>query len=403
MRSRRAPAICSIGTSADGSISGASVSRTAGSRPSRWWRTIWITAAAISIAASACGTVAAGDVGRVNLEQADDALCTETVTPNGGGTIQAAVDRSAGPGAVICVEPGNYPERVHITRGGTIDQPLTLRAAPNAQTEGFIVNADDVVIRGFSIAGQPGVDEGRGFGIYLAGQRLAAVSNVVSYPSQDGIGCEQTAPNCPGAVIRENLVIGSEGAGIVSYGNNVLIEGNDVSRSTSHHAVDADGVRFYGSRVELRDNRIHDISAVGYPPGEAPHTDCFQTFPKAGFAVADIVLEGNSCTDVDDQCLIADGPVGPGSGPPISFRDNVCANQGSQALLIRRIPGIVVSGNTFGDDLVYWGVNLLLGSTDAEIVDNRFPSAFPLRFHPVKVDASSQAGLRFDGPVYVGE
>src|SRR6476469_7446331 len=109
MRSRRAPEICSIDTSADGSIGGPSITCTAAAPPNRWRRTVWITAAAISLAASSCGTVAAGDVGPVNLEHADDAACTETVTPNGGETIQAAVDRTAGPGAVICVEPGNYP------------------------------------------------------------------------------------------------------------------------------------------------------------------------------------------------------------------------------------------------------------------------------------------------------
>jgi hypothetical protein len=407
MRLPREPATSSIVTSADGlstPIDAVAPRTIAGCRLAprkdrrRYWaRLLGAALAVMTLVIAGCVTCAAADdLGR-------DAPCTISIRPNGAsGAIQAAVD-SAGPGSVICVAAGAYPERVRINRGGTPQQPLTLRAAPDVFTHGFIVKADDVAIRGFAVTNPPGVDDGRGFGIYLAGQRLHVVSNIVRYPAQDGIGCEQKAPNCPGATIRDNIVIGAEGAGIVTYGNGVLIEGNDVSGSTSHHAVDADGIRFYGAGVVLRANKVHDITQDGYPPGEAPHTDCFQTFPKAGFAVSDVLLEGNSCVNVDDQCLIADGPPGPTNAPPITFRNNLCANRGSQALLIRRLPGIVVTGNTFGPEVVYWGINLLFQSTGAEIISNTFSSAHAGRFHPVKVDHSSQLGLRYDGPIYVGD
>jgi hypothetical protein len=98
-------------------------------------------------------------------------------------TIQFAVDR-AKPGDTIVVHPGLYADPVHITRGGTKDRPIVLRAAEkrkavldsnrNAAVMIGIYQAPHVEIRGFEIRwyGQSGIEIEQSPDVAVAGCKI---------------------------------------------------------------------------------------------------------------------------------------------------------------------------------------------------------------------------------------
>ena len=166
-----------------------------------------------------------------------------------------------------------------VTRSGTPNAPIRIRAVGEIQTAGFVVEADHVAIDGFSITNRGvGDDQGRGMGIHLAGTGFEVRNNRVTDTDGDGIGCEHNPPRCTDVVIASNTVRGANGTGIIVLGRRILVESNDVAGSVMGDGIDADGIRFFGSDIIIRGNYIHDIYDRGYPPDEGPHTDCFQTF-----------------------------------------------------------------------------------------------------------------------------
>jgi hypothetical protein len=307
-------------------------------------------------------------------------------------TIQEAVER-AEPGDDICVfSADDARERVTVTRSGTPDAPIRLRAMGEIQTAGFIVEADHVSIEGFSVSNRGvGDDEGRGMGIYLAGAGLRIRNNRVSGTDGAGIGCEHNLPRCTDAVIANNTVRGANGSGIIVLGRRILVENNDVAESIMGDGIDADGIRFFGSDMVIRGNFIHDIYDRGYPPDEGPHTDCFQTFDDSKPPTTSVIIENNVCDNVDHQCLIAEATTQKQSSA-IIFRNNICNNNGSQAIFARHFPKITVTNNLFLDSMVYHGIFLESGSTEALIGNNVFVG----KYRPYIADASSLPGLVAD-------
>jgi Right handed beta helix region len=307
-------------------------------------------------------------------------------------TIQDAVDQ-AEPGDVVCVfSAGPARERVLVTRSGTPNAPIRIRAVGEIETAGFVVEADHVSIEGFSITNRGvGDDEGRGMGIYLAGTGLEIRNNRVTDTDGDGIGCEHNPPLCTDVVIDSNTVRGANGTGIIVLGRRILVENNDVAGSVMGDGIDADGIRFFGSDIIIRGNYIHDIYDRGYPPDEGPHTDCFQTFDDSKPPTVSVIIENNVCHDVDHQCLIAEA-VTQQQSSGIIFRNNICRNNGSQALFIRQFPQVTVANNMFLGSIVYNGIFLESGSTDVVIGNNVFVG----EYRPYIADATSLPGLVAD-------
>jgi hypothetical protein len=170
-----------------------------------------------------------------------------------------------------------------------------------------------------------------------------------------------------------------------------LVENNDVAGSIMVDRIDADGIRFFGSEIIIRGNYIHDIYDRGYPPDEGPHTDCFQTFDDDKPPTISVTIENNVCHDVDHQCLIAEG-VTQGQSSSIMFRNNICNNNGSQAIFARQFPKITITNNLFMDSMVYHGVFLESESTGVLIGNNVFVG----KYRPYVADASSLPGLVAD-------
>jgi hypothetical protein len=321
---------------------------------------------------------------------------TNVTTGNGSArrfaAIQAAVD-AAKPGDVVCVGPGDHSnERVAVTRSGTAKAPIRVRALGEVKTAGFVVKADHVGIEGFTVSNRGLGDDqdGRAMGIYLSGTGLKAVGNTAIDTEGDGIGCDTYPPSCIDVVISRNTVRGADGTGIIVAGRRILVAGNDVSRSIKIKSTDADGMRFFGSEITIRGNYIHDISDRGYPEGDNPHTDCFQTFDNDKPATTNVLIESNICDNVDHQCLIATALEKKSSG--IKFRNNICNNNGSQGILVRNFRSIEIVNNLFLPSIKYFGIVLQLDATKTTIANNIFVG----ESWPYEIDDSSRAGLKAD-------
>jgi hypothetical protein len=177
-------------------------------------------------------------------------------------------------------------------------------------------------------------------------------------------------------------------------GANIAVDANMVKNSVRIKANDADGVRFFGNGHRITGNLIADIKDDGYTT-EPPHTDCFQTFDNGKKpATYDVLIRGNTCTNVDHQCLIATaqeaslaGQVG--RSTDISFVENTCNVGGSQAVLLRWFPGVEVKRNTFKGSNMSNVIVVQNESTGAWIADN----VMDANVSRLAVDASSADGL----------
>jgi len=170
-----------------------------------------------------------------------------------------------------------------------------------------------------------------------------------------------------------------------------------VSESIARTQNDADGIRFFGNGHRLTGNTIKDIKASGYRD-EGPHTDCFQTYDSADTPPTyDVFIANNICQNVDVQCLIATiddrrARQGPAGQTSIIFEGNTCAVNGSQAVMLRNFPNVIVRGNSFsgpGDR----AVQLTGASTDVAVMDNTVTGGM----RPVEIDRQSEPGFRGSG------
>lgn len=310
--------------------------------------------------------------------------CDVTATDPAAATaaLEAAV-----PGGVVCVRgDGLRDADLLVTRSGTRDRPIVLAGDATA-VRSVEVAADHVVIQGFLVAG--------GEGVVVAGGGVTVRDNEVRDAVLDGISCEE---RCVDVSIESNTVVGTDGSGIIVEGERIAVRGNTVSGSVQRTANDADGIRFFGTGIEITGNTVSDISDDGYAE-DPPHTDCFQTYDNSRLPTVGAVISGNVCRNVDHQCLIAtaeesgrDDAIG--RSRDIRFSDNECDVGGSQAVLVQWIPGVLVTGNTFAGPALDRAAIFLDGSTGAEFSRNVVPAGVA----PHQLDETSEEGFRTDVP-----
>ena len=307
--------------------------------------------------------------------------CTHTVTR--ADDVQTALDAAAA-GDTVCFSGGNLGDTdLAMTRSGTADAPITL-AADGATVHEVQLKADHVVLEGFTVAG--------GGGVLLEGAGITARNNTVHDTDQGGITCDP----CTDSTIESNTITHVASNGIDITGQRITVHANTISDTVvSQHGGDADGMRFFGSGHRITDNTISDISAEGYR--SPPHPDCFQTLDNSKPPTFDVVISGNTCRNVDAQCLIATGDQGSNSGAPpgvpsVTFVGNQCANNGAQAVNVRRWPNVVVRQNTFSGPNLTRAVLISEGSTGCTVTGNTTTQDRPT----VEVDGSSRPGSHVD-------
>jgi hypothetical protein len=293
----------------------------------------------------------------------------------------------AKPGQTICLTSDSLRGiDLVIHTSGTGERPVSV-VAHNTRTRSVTVTGDNVIVQGFITQG--------GEGIVLSGRGLVARNNVVINATDDGISC---ADPCSDAEVTGNTVVGADGSGIDIEGDRIAVRANMVSNSRKVESDDADGIRFFGNDITIDDNQITDITDAGYVI-DPPHTDCFQTFDNSSPPTVGVTISRNVCRNVDHQCLIAtaeeagdEGLIGRSRN--ITFSDNICEVNGSQAVLVRWLPHVRVVGNTLAGPNLDRGAIFLDGSTDGEFLDNEVSSDVL----PYEIDDSSRPGFNTDMP-----
>lgn len=220
----------------------------------------------------------------------------------------------AGAGSRVCVE-GDLDSRLTIRRGGRPGQPLVVSGGGQAVVKGITVEADNVVVDGFQVLGAAAP------GIELTGNGITASNNYVRHPT----------------------------------------------------GGDFDGLRFFGDNMRILHNTITDIS----PDGSGAHADCMQTFTNGEPSSQNVIINGNLCDNIDNQCLMAEGPgdVGDGGGGDGTsanwlLSNNYCRYSASQAYMIEAVQNVTIHNNEFvgrGDK----AIGLDIGSTGANVAANK--------------------------------
>ena len=268
------------------------------------------------------------------------ANCTKRV--GDGGSLQQAIG-SAAPGQKICAVGNMGATRLQVNRSGTPNAPITIVGNGSTPVKGITVDASNVVVAGFS-----------------------AVN-----------------PQAPGIQLT---------------GNNITVRNNTVKHPTGG---DYDGLRFFGSNLKILNNTISDVS----PDGSGAHADCMQSYATdpGSPASQNVLIDGNKCQRIDNQCLIAEGPnssAGDGSGQGrsanITFTNNFCEVGAGQALQIDDVQGVKVTGNTIAGkpDKAFSFQNK---STGAVVAANKIAAGIG---YQVGMDSSSRTG--YQGPAVGG-
>ncbi|MGQ0716994.1 MAG: right-handed parallel beta-helix repeat-containing protein [Pseudonocardiales bacterium] len=311
--------------------------------------------------------------------------CADRITEPEQATAALA---QAQPGSRVCLSgDGLQDTELEVTASGTSQQPITI-VADGATMRSMNVKADYIVIEGLTLRD--------GDGLTMAGRGLVARNNVIYNATKDGLVCS----NCVDAIIESNTIQRADGTGIYLAGERITVRDNTVSESVLRTQGDADGIRFFGVGHRLTGNTIKDIKASGYSddPRGGPHTDCFQTFNTASDPPTyDIVISDNICTNVDVQCLIATAKEGGAQSSPagqtaITFENNTCSVNGSQAVLIENFPHVIIRNNSFSGPSSR-AVQLGMGSTDCAVIGNTVTGDM----RPFEIDRQSRPGFQEGG------
>lgn len=302
--------------------------------------------------------------------------CTHTISR--ASDVPSSLD-AARPGDLLCFSGDDFADtELVMIRSGTTQAPIRL-ASDGGTVRGARITANDVTMEGFTVAD--------GDGVLLEGNQIAVRNNSIHDTQQGGIGCQ----SCNDSIIESNTVTHVATTGIDITGQRITVDANTISNTVPRDEGDADGIRFYGNGHRITDNTIFDISADD--SASAPHPDCFQTLDNDEPPTFDVVISGNTCRNVDAQCLIATGDQrGNSDAPPgipsITFDNNLCANNGAQAVDLRRWPNVQILRNIFSGPNYTRAVMISQRSTGTTVIGNTTTGNRPT----VEIDDSSTPG-----------
>jgi hypothetical protein len=272
--------------------------------------------------------------------------CTARVSDS--ASLRRALE-SAAPGDRVCVTGNLGAARLAVTRSGTPERPIEVLGDGRSTVAGITINADHVLVRGFTVVGAHAP------GVWMRGTGITVENNTVIHPTGD----------------------------------------------------DFDGIRFFGTDLNILYNTVSDIS----PDGSDAHADCMQSFatgpnshlPNTGPS-QHVLIDGNRCERIDNQCLIVEGPfssAGDGSREgrtsDIRFTNNYCDAHASQAVWLDDVRNAVLEHNEI-DAGVLKAFALANNSSGATISGNDIS---PQITDEVSMDQSSQ--FDYHGPTPHGK
>jgi hypothetical protein len=178
--------------------------------------------------------------------------------------------------------------------------------------------------------------------------------------------------NASNVVVQGFTVIGAVAPGVQLKGKNLTLQDTAIDHPTGG---DYDGIRYFGDGIKILHNRISNITNTN-----GAHADCMQTFATTTPASHNVLISGNRCEKIDNQCLIAQGPnstAGDGSGKGESsglvFSNNYCDAHASQAVHIDDVQNVAMIGNNI-QGRVQKAFNFINDSTGIKISCNELGS-----------------------------
>lgn len=299
-------------------------------------------------------------------------------------TIQEATDQIGTRDTIIVIgateaSPRLYPERVNflITAAGVSGVTVTASPRRSVLTYGFWTRraGDGLTIEGFQMTIPDSVynDLGAQHGVDIDSDSVVVHDNYIYDTPRNGIFVTFANPYHSDGRITQNHLYRC-GAGITIFGDNWLIEGNEVDRLVYHSAAggDADYSRAFGSNITFRYNYFHGVLLSEIGPS---HVDGFQTFALNGLELHGLVFDNNIVLDYG-QGFYLEGVDGPGRISDITVRNNIFdgGNYGAAfgVSLSWVIPNIVVTHNVIANSV--HGVFLANGAT-ATVQNNIFYDA----------------------------
>ena len=250
---------------------------------------------------------------------------------------RASQVNSAKPGDTVCFTGGTLAgTRLNVTTSGTASSPITITGEGDTPVKGIRVNASNVAVQGFN-------------------------------------------------------VVGAAAPGVQLKGNNLTLQSTTIDHPTGG---DFDGIRFFGDDIKILHNRIVNITNT-----RGAHADCMQTFATTTPTSHNVLISGNRCENIDNQCLIAQGPhsrAGDGSGKGessgLTFTNNYCDAHASQAVHIDDFQDVTMTNNDI-QGRVRKAFNFINKSTGASVGCNTLGSGVGTE---VIIDRSSRSG--YQGP-----
>lgn len=250
---------------------------------------------------------------------------------------KAAQVNSAKPGDTVCFKGNDLAgTRLTVTKSGTTSSPITITGEGNTSVKGIRVSANNVVVQGFN-------------------------------------------------------VIGAAAPGVRLKGNNLTLQSTKIDHPTGG---DYDGIRFFGDNIKILHNHIINITNT-----RGAHADCMQTYATTTPTSHNVLISGNRCEKIDNQCLIAQGPhsrAGDGSGTGessgLTFRNNYCDAHASQAVHIDDFQNVTMTNNDI-QGRVRKAFNFINESTGATASCNKIGPGVGTE---VIIDRSSKPG--YQGP-----
>jgi hypothetical protein len=286
-------------------------------------------------------------------------------------TIQHAADTMSA-GDTVLVATGTYAERVVTAHAGTdASHYIIFKTTASAQILGFNISHDYVRVEGFTITNTVGSactsscdDSASTYaGVYIGGNYAQVVGNYIYNIGMHAAIQPYHGGTPSNAYISNNHIVHSQ-YGIIAYGTNWTVQGNDVEEIVKYSTEggwDCDYMRFFGSGHVFSDNYLHGslISEIGTYPNNC-HLDCFQTFDSGSAPPSyNITMERNVCTDAADF-LMAEGNSELSSHDFI-IRNNILANTlvdtgSGNVINIKDIEKVTIVNNTFYNFTAAMGV-----------------------------------------------
>jgi hypothetical protein len=195
--------------------------------------------------------------------------------------------------------------------------------------------------------------------------------------------------NASNVVVQDLDVINAAAPGVQLTGNNLTLQDTTIDHPTGS---DYDGIRFFGDGIKILHNHIVNITNT-----HGAHADCMQTYATTTPTSHNVLISGNRCEKIDNQCLIAQGPhstAGNGSrkgeSSGLTFSNNYCDAHASQAVHIDDVQNVALTNNDI-QGRVRKAFNLINNSTGAKISCNKLGPGVGTE---VIIDTSSQPGLQ---------